>query len=76
MGSGVTKSGSPMPNEITSGMVAAMSKKRRIPEGGTDATREEMKLRMTLLLVKTNHARVSHVEASRAAGQDRIPADE
>jgi hypothetical protein len=33
MGSGVVKSGSPIPNEITSSMVAAMSKNFRIPEG-------------------------------------------
>jgi hypothetical protein len=33
--SGVTKSGSPMLSEITSFIVAAMSKKRRMPEDGT-----------------------------------------
>ena len=36
MADGVSKSGSPMPSEITSSIVAAMSKKRRMPDGGTD----------------------------------------
>src|SRR6186713_1902246 len=31
---GVTKSGSPTPREMTSSISAAMSKKRRIPDGG------------------------------------------
>jgi hypothetical protein len=31
---GVTKSGSPTPREITSSISAAMSKKRRMPDGG------------------------------------------
>jgi hypothetical protein len=43
---GVTKSGSPMPSEITLSIVALMSKNRRIPEGGTDWTRSEMNSRM------------------------------
>jgi hypothetical protein len=43
---GVVKSGSPMPRLITSFIVAAMSKKRRMPEGGTVATLCEMKSRM------------------------------
>src|SRR5690349_19329552 len=34
---GVTKSGSPTPREITSSISAAMSKKRRIPDGGQAA---------------------------------------
>ena len=32
---GVSKSGSPMPRLMTSSIMAAMSKKRRMPEGGT-----------------------------------------
>src|SRR3972149_4914320 len=47
---GVVKSGSPMPSEITSFIVAEMSKKRRMPLGGTDATRCEMALRMVSIL--------------------------
>jgi len=44
--SGVTKSGSPMPREITSCMVAAMSKNLRMPDVGTAATRLEIRLDM------------------------------
>src|SRR5690606_3778514 len=40
-GAGETKSGSPMPSEITSSIVAAISKKRRMPEGGTVRMRSE-----------------------------------
>ena len=39
IGLGVVKSGSPMPREITSFIVAAMSKNFRIPEGFNPATR-------------------------------------
>ena len=39
---GVIKSGSPIPSEITSVIVAAISKNRRMPEGGMDCTRFEM----------------------------------
>src|SRR3990172_4974498 len=46
IGGGVTKSGSPMPSEMTSSIVATISKKRRMPEGGTAATRRETKSRM------------------------------
>jgi hypothetical protein len=35
-----------MPSEMTFFIVAAMSKKRRMPEGGTDWTRWEMKFLM------------------------------
>ena len=38
---GVSKSGSPTPRLITSSIVAAMSKNRRIPDGGTDRTRSD-----------------------------------
>ena len=38
---GVAKSGSPTPRLMTSSIVAAMSKKRRIPDGGTARTRAE-----------------------------------
>ena len=38
---GVSKSGSPTPRLMTSSIVAAMSKKRRIPDGGTDRTRSD-----------------------------------
>ena len=34
---GVTKSGSPTPSEITSSISAAMSKNRRMPDGGQAA---------------------------------------
>src|SRR5688572_9149210 len=34
---GVTKSGSPTPREMTSSISAAMSKNRRIPDGGQSA---------------------------------------
>src|SRR5215831_18296592 len=51
---GVTKSGSPIPNEITSDMVAAMSKKRRMPDGGIDSTRCETKLRVIVFSVITH----------------------
>ncbi len=40
-GVGVVKSGSPMPNEMTSFIVAAISKNLRIPEGFKPATRSE-----------------------------------
>jgi len=36
---GVSKSGSPTPRLITSSIVARMSKKRRMPDGGTVRTR-------------------------------------
>src|SRR4051812_31671457 len=36
---GVSKSGSPTPRLMTSSIVAVMSKKRRIPDGGTTRTR-------------------------------------
>jgi hypothetical protein len=49
MGAGVTKSGSPMPSEMTFFIVAAMSKNRRMPDGGTDCTRRATKLRITSL---------------------------
>ena len=45
---GVIKSGSPMPRLITSFIVAAMSKKRRMPEGGMLATLDEITLRMVV----------------------------
>ena len=38
---GVSKSGSPTPRLMTSSIVAAMSKKRRIPDGGTARTRSD-----------------------------------
>ena len=38
---GVAKSGSPTPRLMTSSIVAAMSKKRRMPDGGTARTRAE-----------------------------------
>jgi hypothetical protein len=41
MGSGVVKSGSPIPREITSFIVAAISKNFRIPEGLNAAMRRE-----------------------------------
>jgi hypothetical protein len=44
IGSGVTKSGSPMPKEITFSIVAAMSKNFRIPDGGVFATLSAMNL--------------------------------
>jgi hypothetical protein len=37
--SGVTKSGSPTPSEITSGMVLMISKNLRMPEGLAERTR-------------------------------------
>src|SRR5690606_41407545 len=40
-GAGETKSGSPMPSEITSSIAAAISKKRRMPVGGTARMRSE-----------------------------------
>jgi hypothetical protein len=46
IGAGVVKSGSPMPSEITSCIVAAMSKKRRIPDGGISAIRRATKSRI------------------------------
>jgi hypothetical protein len=39
---GVSKSGSPTPNEITFSMVLATSKKRRIPDGSNFATLFDM----------------------------------
>ena len=39
MCSGVSKSGSPTPRLMTSSIVARMSKKRRMPDGGTSRTR-------------------------------------
>ena len=39
IGQGVTKSGSPTPNEITWSIEAMMSKKRLMPEPGTACTR-------------------------------------
>src|SRR5512135_1141161 len=41
MGLGVVKSGSPMPSEMTSFIVAAISKNLRMPEGFNPATRLE-----------------------------------
>src|SRR5512140_2977926 len=41
MGLGVVKSGSPIPSEMTSFMVAAISKNLRMPEGRSPATRLE-----------------------------------
>ena len=41
IGLGVVKSGSPMPSEMTSFIVAAMSKNLRMPEGFSPATRLE-----------------------------------
>ena len=38
---GAEKSGSPTPSEMTSSISSASSKNRRMPEGGTDATRSE-----------------------------------
>ncbi len=38
---GESKSGSPIPNEITSFIVDAISKNFRIPEGFKDATRSD-----------------------------------
>src|SRR5579883_877065 len=46
--SGVTKSGSPTPNEMTSGIVLMMSKNLRIPEGFTDRTRSDSTSRLSV----------------------------
>ena len=59
MGCGETKSGSPMPSEITSSMVAAISKKRRMPDGGTLRMRSERR--------PARRADVSMVEVSMGA---------
>src|SRR6266849_5331979 len=77
IGSGVTKSGSPMPSEMTFFIVAAISKKRRMPEGGTDWTRWEINL------FKSHLGRLAHIvrpettadlgaAADERAGQQRI----
>src|SRR6266576_3667235 len=44
IGCGLTKSGSPMPSEMTSFIVATISKNLRMPEGGTLFTRVATKL--------------------------------
>src|SRR5690606_7529924 len=48
---GVVKFGSPMPSEMTSFMVAAMSKYRRMPEGGILRTLSATKFRIWIILL-------------------------
>jgi hypothetical protein len=50
MWDGVAKSGSPIDNDITSSMVAAISKKRLKPEGGRFFTRVATNERMRVVL--------------------------
>src|SRR6266487_4985885 len=50
--SGVTKSGSPTPSEITSGMVLIISKNLRIPEGFTERTRCDSSSRFSVSMDK------------------------
>ena len=65
IGWGETKSGSPMPSEITSSMVAAISKKRRMPDGGTERIRSERR--------PARRSAVSRVGASMATGRGEGP---
>src|SRR5260221_4560180 len=67
---GVTKSGSPMPSEITLSIVAAMSKKRRMPDGGTLRTRSEIKSRTTGCFIATLSSRSYEADSRRISNVD------
>src|SRR5574342_1096905 len=52
IGLGVVKSGSPMPREITSFMVAAISKNLRMPEGFSPATRFDRRCTLVISCIE------------------------